>query len=78
MGVFPDAGDKDIFIVRSIIKNRIQWYDSLQFDYNRWPKMNISLDNIHEVIFEEIPSEKDTKYPMWYKEKLKDIEQSLF
>ena len=39
--------------------------------------MNISLDNIYEVTFEEIPSKKDTKYPMWYKEKLKEIEPSL-
>ena len=75
---FPHIDDNDIFIVRSIIKNRIQWYDSLQFDYDQLQKMNISLDDIHEVSFEEIPSEKDTKYPMWYKEKLKDIEQSLF
>jgi hypothetical protein len=75
---FPYIDDSDIFIVRSIIKNRIQWHDSLKFDYSRWPKLDISLDNIHEVIFEETPSEKDTKYPMWYKEKLKDIEQSLF
>lgn len=78
MDAFPDAGDKEIFIVRSIIKNRIQWYDSLKFDYEKWPKMNISLDNTHEVTFEEIPSEKDTKYPMWHKEKYKDIEHPLF
>ena len=77
MGVFPNADNKDIFIVRSIIKNRIQWCDSLQFDYSKWPKMNISLDNMCEVTFEEIPSERDTKYPMWYKEKLKEIEPSL-
>ena len=76
--VFPDMDEIDIFIVRSIIKNRIQWYDSLKFDYERWPKMNISLDNIHEVTFDEILIEKDTKYPMWYKEKLKEIEPSLF
>lgn len=75
---FPDADDNDIFIVRSIIKNRIQWYDSLQFDYSRWPKLDISLDNIYEVSFEELSSERDTKYPMWFKEEIKDIEQSLF
>ena len=68
----------DTFIVKSIIKNRIQWHDSLKFDYKRWPKINISLDNIHEITFEEISSKKDTKYPMWYKEKIKEIEPSLF
>lgn len=75
---FPHIDDNDIFIVRSIIKNRILWYDSLKFDYSRWPKLDISLDNIYEVSFEESPSERDTKYPMWFKEELKDIEQPLF
>lgn len=75
---FPDTDDNDIFIVRSIIKNRIQWHDSLKFDYSRWFKLDISLDNIYEVSFEELPSERDTKYPMWFKEEFKDIEQSLF
>lgn len=75
---FPHIDDNDIFIVRSIIKNRIQWYDSLKFDYSRWPELDISLDNIYEVSFKELPSERDTKYPMWFKEELKDMEQSLF
>lgn len=79
MEAFPDAGDKDIFIVRSIIKNRIQWYDSLQFDYDRWPKLDINLDEIKDITFEEYPSIEDTKYPMWFKDnKVKEIEQSLF
>jgi hypothetical protein len=79
MRVFPDAGDKDIFIVRSIIKNRIQWYDSLQFDYKKWPKLDIDLKEINDIIFEEYPSVEDTKYPMWFKDnKVKEIEQSLF
>lgn len=79
MEAFPDAGDKDIFIVRSIIKNRIQWYDSLQFDYDRWSKLDINLDEIKDITFEEYPSIEDTKYPMWFKDnKVKEIEQSLF
>ena len=79
MEVFPDADDKDIFIVRSIIKNRIQWKNALQFDYIKWPKLNIDLDNINDISFKEYPSKEDIKYPMWFKDNLiKEYEPSLF
>lgn len=51
--------------VRRIIKNRIQWYDALAFDYSKWPE----IPTTGEANFKERRTELDTKYPMWYKEK---------
>lgn len=29
------------FKIKSIIKNRIQWFDSLKFDYEHWPTLSM-------------------------------------
>ena len=50
---------------RNIIKNRIQWHDSLKFDYNNWPPIGKQRAGI--VSFKEERTERDTKYPMWFK-----------
>lgn len=51
--------------VRNIIKNRIQWHDSLAFDYNKWPAIGKQRTGV--VSFKEVRTECDTKYPMWFK-----------
>ena len=51
--------------VRNIIKNRIQWHDSLKFDYDNWPP--IGKQRTGTVSFKEPRTERDTKYPMWFK-----------
>lgn len=78
---FPDIvkNVKANFQIRSIIRNRIQWYDSLKFDYTHWPKLNGKLRKKHENIsFKVTRTSEDTKYPMWYKEKMKIEELTLF
>ena len=78
---FPDItkNSKANFQIRSIIRNRIQWCDSLNFDYNHWPKLNGNLRNKHKnVSFKVTRTSEDTKYPMWYKEKIKIKELLLF
>lgn len=77
---FPKIVDDTIlnFNLRSIILNRIVWYDSLAFSYE-WdePESYCNLDSI--IDFEIIPTERDTKYPMWYKEELPmGVETSLW
>ena len=52
--------------VRNIIKNRIQWHDSLKFDYKNWPP--IGKQRTGNVSFKEPKTELDTKYPMWFKD----------
>lgn len=52
--------------VRNIIKNRIQWHDSLKFNYNKWP--SIGKQRTGFVSFKEPKGECDTKYPMWFKD----------
>lgn len=51
-------------VARCIIINRIQWHDSLVFDYENWPEITI----FAEPEFKVPKTEKDTKYPMWYRE----------
>lgn len=65
--------------VRSIIRNRIKWYDSLQFDYN-WESLSLTPRKKHlNVTFAERRAEEDTKYPMWHKEKQPNsVQLSLF
>lgn len=53
--------------VRNIIKNRIQWYDSLKFDYDNWPP--IGRQRTGTISFKESKGLEDTKYPMWFKDK---------
>ena len=51
-------------IARCIIINRIQWHDSLKFDYDNWPEITIYSDPDFKVPQTEL----DTKYPMWFRE----------
>ena len=51
-------------LYRCIIINRIQWYDSLKFDYDNWPEITIYSDPDFKVP----QTEPDTKYPMWFRE----------
>lgn len=64
--------------IRSYIKSHIMWYDSLQFDYKSWGKIRTMGKKDNVINFREIPSIEDTKFPMWYKEKSKTIQLSLF
>lgn len=66
------------FKVKSIIRNRIQWYDSLKFDYNHWPPLSTTPRTGHmNITFKEIKRSEDTKYPMWFKD-YNNCELSLF
>lgn len=64
--------------VRAIIKNRIQWYDSLTFDYDKWPKLRSMGKKDKAINFAEVQRLEDTKFPMWFKEKAEVIEPLLF
>jgi hypothetical protein len=69
------------YALRAIIRNRIQWHDSLTFDYNNWPKIeHLKPSKKREYVsFEERRRDEYTKYPMWYIEPKKEPEQlSLF
>ena len=81
--VYPQIKDdkfKD-YELRAIIRNRIQWHDSLTFDYDHWPRIeHLRPGPKHEYIsFEERRSSEYTKYPMWYIEPPKEpVQLSLF
>lgn len=60
--------------IRTIIKNRIQWCDSLKFDYSSWPLLRFKSNNSY-VEFKEIRSVDDINYPMWGKNTLPQINQ---
>lgn len=80
INVFPEI-TKDFninFKVRAIIRNRIQWYDSLTFDYNHWPALSTTPRSKHmNVSFSEVKRDEDTQFPMWFKD-YSVYEQSLF
>ena len=61
--------------IRSSIKNRIRWCNSLQFNYE-WETIKYNY-NI-SVSFIEPQLTEDTKYPMWYKEDKNVVEPTLF
>lgn len=63
--------------LKSIVKNRIQWCDSLAFDYDRWPEITEWTDEDEKLGFTEAETPEDTKYPMWHKER-KSLELTLF
>ena len=50
--------------IKAIIINRIQWYDSLKFDYDNWPEITMFTNPDFKVPQTEL----DTKYPMWFRE----------
>lgn len=60
--------------IRTIIRNRIQWSDSLKFDYSSWPLLKFKSNNSY-VDFKEIRSVDDINYPMWGKNILPRINQ---
>jgi len=68
------------YALRAIIRNRIQWHDSLTFDYDHWPQIeHLKPGKKREnVSFEERRSAEYTKYPMWYIEKQEPKQLSLF
>lgn len=73
--------DKSLnYELRAIIRNRIQWGDSLTFDYEHWPKIeHLKPSSKREnVSFEERRRQGFTKYPMWYIEKQVPKQLSLF
>lgn len=63
--------------VRTIIKNRIQWCDSLVFDYDNWPRLSFKTRKCH-ILFNEIKKDEDTKFPMWYKDNQINVQLELF
>ena len=63
--------------LKSIIKNRIQWGDSLRFDYDNWPDETPWTEDDEKLMFLEPKSSEDTQYPMWHKEE-NDRELTLF
>ena len=69
------------FKVRQIIKNRIQWGDSLKFDYNNWPSLrgrNPRKKHMKRSFNEKKPA-WNNKYPMWVEHKPKpDTQLSLW
>lgn len=50
--------------LRATIKNRIQWHDSLKFDYAHWPRLRFN-DNYPKVSFAEKPRKNNDNFPMW-------------
>ena len=52
--------------LKSVIRNRIQWHDSLSFDYGEWPEEGPLPED--GPWYREPKGPEDTKYPMWYKE----------
>lgn len=63
--------------LRSIIRNRIQWGNSLEFDYNHWRTLDLIPRPKHENIsFHEKKGEDDDCYPMWHKREPEQL--SLF
>ena len=64
--------------VRALIKHRILWYNSLQFDYEDWGKLRSWGKRDRIVNFTELQRTEDIKYPMWYKEEKEVVEPTLF
>jgi hypothetical protein len=69
------------FKVRQIIRNRIQWGDSLKFDYDNWPSLrgrNPCKKHMN-ISFSEKKPAWNNKYPMWVEHKPKpDTQLSLW
>ena len=78
IGGFPKIQnnvDMDYYL-RALIRNRIQWCDSLEFDYEHWkPLKHTKPCAKHERIsFHETRNEDDELYPMWHKNELKQLD----
>lgn len=59
---YPEIKDNKLYDdgLKTLLKNRIVWHDSLKFDYDNWPRINGVKEN---VTFDE-PNNSDD-YPMW-------------
>ena len=69
------------FYLRAIIRNRIQWHDSLTFDYNHWKPISHTkpTKEYDNVSFHEAKGKDDDQYPMWHKaEDTKESKQLKF
>lgn len=67
--------EKKHFYLRSIVRNRIQWHDSLDFDYDHWKQLKTTPCEKHETIsFHERKDKDDEFYPMWHKKEPKQLE----
>lgn len=74
---FPAIVDdeKVNYCLRSIVRNRIQWHDSLTFDYEHWKSLDTTPRQKHDTVsFHERKNKDDEFYPMWHKKELKQLE----
>ena len=60
---YPQIKDNKLYDngLKTLLKNRIRWYDSLKFDY-KWERINGVEEN---VSFAEPNINNSEKYPMW-------------
>jgi hypothetical protein len=66
------------FRLRAIIRNRIQWNNSLIFDYDKWPTLSGRPRAKHlNVNFTEFKRPGDIKYPQWHQEQDKEVSVQL-
>ena len=77
---FPEITNdyKKNYYLRALIRNRIQWHDSLKFDYKHWKPLNHTTPcEKHETVsFHENKEKDDEKYPMWHE--TKPVQMNLF
>lgn len=67
--------EKTNYCLRSIVRNRIQWHDSLDFDYDHWQPLNTTLRQKYKTIsFHEQKDNNDEFYPMWHKREPKQLD----
>lgn len=67
--------EKKNYCLRSIVRNRIQWHDSLCFDYDHWQSLSTMPRSKHETVSFHERKEKDDKfYPMWHKREPKQLD----
>ena len=79
VGKFPSIlnDEKKHFYLRSIVRNRIQWHDSLEFDYDHWKQPKTTPSEKHDTVsFHERKDKDDEFYPMWHRRELK--QETLF
>ena len=73
---FPEILDdeKANYCLRSIVRNRIQWHDSLSFDYDHWQTLNTTMRQKHETVsFHERRDKDDKFYPMWHRKEMEQL-----
>ena len=67
IGKFPGIGKDRMFNfkIRSIIRNRIQWGDSLKTNYREWKHYDITPRDKHENVDFKEQRKRDIDYPMY-------------